>query len=83
MSRELKRKRARLTRTGQESERRAIMTPIQLLKILRKVVCLLVLWNVLLTGVLFFQFNNHQETELNQQICNLEAIPQYEITEVE
>ena len=59
------------------------MTPIQLLKILRKLVCLLVIWNVFLTGTLFIQFNNHQTEELNQQICNLEAIPQYELMEVE
>lgn len=64
------------------------MTAIECLKILRKgFICLLV-WNLLITGVLLVQFGNKQEEKLNQQICNLEAIPndnvpQFEIVEVE
>lgn len=59
------------------------MTALECLKILRKgFICLLV-WNLLITGVLLVQFSNKQEEKLNQQICNLEAIPEFEIVEVE
>lgn len=59
------------------------MTAIECLKILRKGFIFLVVWNLLLTGYLVMQFNNVQDEKLNQQICNLETIPQYEILEVE
>lgn len=64
------------------------MTAIECLKVLRKTVCFLLVWNLLLTGVLLVQFGNKQEEKMNQQICNLECIPndevpQYELVEVE
>lgn len=59
------------------------MTAIECLKILRKGFIFLVIWNLLLTGYLVMQFNNVQEEKLNQQICNLETIPPYEILEEE
>lgn len=52
------------------------MTAIECLKILRKRVCILLVWNLILTGTLFVQFCNEQAEKLNQQICNLEAIPE-------
>lgn len=59
------------------------MTALECLKILRKgFICLLV-WNLLITGVLLVQFGNKQEEELNQEVCNLECIPEYELVEVE
>lgn len=59
------------------------MTAIECLKMLRKIVLVLILWNLLITGVLLMQFYNKQNEKLNQQICNLEAIPTFEIVEVE
>ena len=59
------------------------MTAIECLKILRKgFICLLV-WNLLITGALLVQFGNKQEEKLHQEICNLEAIPEFELVEVE
>lgn len=51
------------------------MTPIQLLKILRKGFICLIIWNLLITGFLFNQSNKKQEEKINEQICNLELIP--------
>ena len=59
------------------------MTAIECLKILRKGFILLLVWNLLLSGVLLMQFEQKKEAELNQQICNLEEIPQYELMEIE
>ena len=59
------------------------MTAIECLKMLRKIVLVLILWNLLITGILLMQFYNKQNEKLNQQICNLEAIPTFEIMEVE
>lgn len=59
------------------------MTAIECLKILRKGFVFLLIWNILLTGVLCMQFSNKQEEKLNQEICNLECIPEYELVEVE
>lgn len=59
------------------------MTAIECLKMLRKIVLVLILWNLLITGVLLMQFYNKQNEKLNQQICNLEAIPTFELLEVE
>lgn len=59
------------------------MTAIECLKMLRKIVLVLILWNLLITGVLLMQFYSKQNEKLNQQICNLEAIPTFEIMEVE
>ena len=63
------------------------MSAINCLKALRKVVCFLLLWNFLLTGFLFYQNAQKQEQKTNQEICNLECIPeevpQVELLEVE
>ena len=57
------------------------MTAIECLRILRKGFLFLIVWNLILTGMLLIQFTNNQQEELNQQICNLEAIPPLEIIE--
>lgn len=57
------------------------MTAIECLKILRKGFICLILWNLLITGCLLVQCNHKQEEKLNQQICSLEAIPEFEIVE--
>ena len=59
------------------------MTAIECLKILRKGFCILLVWNLILTCTLLVQCNSKKEEQLNQQICNLETIPQYELVEVE
>lgn len=63
------------------------MTAIECLKLLRKLVLVLIVWNIMITGTMIKQYCNAQEEKLNQQICNLEAIPntppQFEILEVE
>lgn len=63
------------------------MTPIELLKILRKGFICLILWNVLISGILFMQFIHKQEENLSKQICNLEmipdSVPDFELMEVE
>lgn len=63
------------------------MTALECLKILRKGFICLLIWNILLTGVLCAQFSHKQEEKLNQQICNLEmipdSVPEFEIVEVE
>lgn len=57
------------------------MTAIECLKMLRKGFLVLLLWNLILTGMLLIQFSNNQQEKLNQQICNLEAIPPLEMIE--
>ena len=57
------------------------MTAIECLKMLRKGFLVLIVWNLILTGTLLIKFTNNQQEKLNQQICNLEAIPPYEIIE--
>ena len=63
------------------------MTAIECLKMLRKAVLILIVWNIMITGNMIKQYCNEQNEKLNQQICNLEAIPetppQFEILEVE
>jgi hypothetical protein len=64
------------------------MTAIECLKMLRKLVLLLLVWNVVLSFVLVAGYMEKQADKFNQQICNLEAIPNddvphYEIVEVE
>lgn len=51
------------------------MTAIECLKMLRKGFICLLLWNLLLTGTLLVQCTNREEAKLNEQICNLEEIP--------
>ena len=57
------------------------MTAIECLRILRKGFLFLLIWNFLITGTLLIQFCNKQEAKQNEVICNLEAIPTYEILE--
>ena len=64
------------------------MTAIECLKMLRKLVLLLLVWNIVLSFVLFAGYIEKQTDKFNQQICNLEAIPnddvpQFGIVEVE
>ena len=64
------------------------MTAIEWLKLLRKTVIFLLIWNLVLTFCLVSTHLEKQATELNQQICNLEEIPnddvpQFEIVEVD
>ena len=54
-------------------------------KMFQKLVCFLLVWNLLLTWSLVVQFCNKQADKLNEQICMLEEIPtnppEYEIVE--
>ncbi len=59
------------------------MTAIECLKILRKGFLVLIIWNLILTGVLLTQCTTRQEEKQSEVICNLEAIPQFELVEVE
>ena len=59
------------------------MTAIEWLKLLRKVVIFLLIWNLVLTFCLVSTYLEKQATDLNQKICNLEEIPQYELVEVD
>lgn len=52
------------------------MTAIECLKMLRKCFLVLLVWNLLLTGALLVQIGCMQAEKLNQEICNLEAIPE-------
>ena len=57
------------------------MTAFEWLKLLRKLVMFLLVWNVVLSFCLVSGYMEKQETEQFQKICNLEAIPPYEILE--
>ena len=59
------------------------MTALECLKMMRKFVLLLLVWNVVLSFCLVAGYMEKQTDKLNQQICNLEAIPDFEIVEVE
>ena len=59
------------------------MTAIECLKILRKGFIFLLVWNVVLSFCLVAGYMEKQAADLNQKICNLEAIPEFEIVEVE
>ena len=63
------------------------MTALECLKILRKGFIFLLVWNVVLSFFLVAGYTEKQENNLNQQICNLEmipdSVPEYEIVEVE
>lgn len=52
------------------------MKAIECLRLMRKLVCGLILWNVLLTGFVYYKVSNDKQEDLNEQICNLEMIPQ-------
>ena len=57
------------------------MTALECLKMLRKLVVLLLIWNVVLSFCLVAGYMEKQEIEHFQKICNLEAIPPYETLE--
>jgi predicted nucleic acid-binding protein len=57
------------------------MTAIECLKMLRKLVLLLLVWNVVLSFCIVAGYIEKQEIKHFQKICNLEAIPPYEILE--
>ena len=57
------------------------MTALECLKILRKGFIFLLVWNVVLSFCLVAGYIEKQETEHFQKICNLEAIPPYELLE--
>jgi hypothetical protein len=59
------------------------MTALECLKILRKGFIFLLVWNVVLSFCLVAGYMEKQTEELNQKICNLEMIPEFEIVEVE
>ena len=59
------------------------MTALECLKILRKGFIFLLVWNLVLSFCLVVGYMEKQKDELNQKICNLEAIPEFEIMEVE
>ena len=59
------------------------MTALECLKILRKGFIFLLVWNLVLSFCLVTGYMEKQTEELNQKICNLEAIPEFEIVEVE
>jgi hypothetical protein len=59
------------------------MTVFECVKNLRKMVLLLLVWNVVLSFCLVAGYMEKQTEELNQKICNLEAIPDFEIVEVD
>jgi hypothetical protein len=63
------------------------MTAIECLKMLRKLVLLLLVWNVVLSFCLVAGYMEKQTDRFNQQICNLEmipdSVPEFEIMEVE
>lgn len=59
------------------------MTAFEWLKLLRKLVMFLLVWNVVLSFCIVAGYMEKQAADLNQKICNLEAIPEFEIVEVE
>jgi hypothetical protein len=59
------------------------MTALECLKILRKGFIFLLVWNVVLSFCLVAGYMEKQTEELNQKICNLEAIPEFDLVEVE
>ena len=48
-------------------------------RIMRKLICFLLVWNLLLTGAMFIKFEKKQEAKLHEQICILEEIPMEEL----
>lgn len=48
-------------------------------RIMRKLICFLLVWNLLLTGAIFIKFEKKQQDKLNQEICILEEIPTEEL----
>lgn len=51
-----------------------------MLEIMRRLVVVLLLWNVLLTaGLIISNIENQQEEKLNNEICLLEEIPMEEL----
>lgn len=52
------------------------MTALECLKILRKMVIILIVWVVLLTGFIGYKVFEEKQAALNDKISNLEMIPQ-------
>lgn len=55
------------------------MTALECLKILRKMVIILIVWNVLLTGFIGYKVFEEKQAALNDKISNLEMIPQEDL----
>ena len=61
------------------------------IKTMGKVICFLLVWNLVLSFIIVTNSITEQTEKLNQQICNLEAIPvvnenpvpDYELVEIE
>lgn len=48
-------------------------------KTMQKLVCILVVWNVLITGILVGMYAKHRADKLSELICIQEEIPNEEI----
>lgn len=59
------------------------MTAIECLQLLRKGFIFLLIWNLVLSFIVVAHTMEVSSEKLNQQICNLEAIPDFEIVEVD
>lgn len=55
------------------------MTALECLKILRKMVIILIVWVVLLTGFIGYKVFEEKQAALNDKISNLEMIPQEDL----
>lgn len=55
------------------------MTALECLKMLRKLVIILIVWNVLITGFIGYRVFDERQTALNDKISNLEMIPQEDL----
>ena len=51
------------------------------LETMRRIICGLCIWNLVLTAGFGIFLHSHFERQLNSKICNLEAIPPFEIIE--
>lgn len=55
------------------------MTALECLKMLRKLVTILIVWNVLITGFIGYRVFDERQAALNDKISNLEMIPQEDL----
>lgn len=55
------------------------MTALECLKILRKMVIILIVWVVLLTGFIGYKVFEEKQAAMNDKISNLEMIPQEDL----
>lgn len=44
-------------------------------ELMRKIICGLMVWNLVLTTGLLISFNQKQKADLDSKICNVELIP--------